>query len=85
MGPSAYCHLWTQQATICDWQVTTLTTQYDPFVLDKKKETKDRQIILSELLKLQSCDESTDVPTANIYSVLTDILANSILELLGSV
>ena len=44
VGPSAFCHSWTQQASIYNWQVTMLTTQDDLFEGNKR-----RQIILSEL------------------------------------
>ena len=70
MGPSASCHSWTQQATIFDWQVNDVDDSRRSVRARHKKEAKDRQIILSELPKLQSCDESTDVPTDDIYSVL---------------
>ena len=39
MGPSAYCHSWTQQATISDWWIYTLASRLDAIEANKK-ETK---------------------------------------------
>ena len=53
-------------------------TRVDAFEANKK-ETTDRQIILSELPNSRSRDHSTHDPIAKINPVPTDIFANFVL------